>query len=239
MNRHKNAMLSVKGKRIVSYLYLITGVLTLLHVAILCVYFWINDEDKFDFVRLIDMDYEGNVPTLFSAFLFIFAAVLLMLISSQAEDKESAFKGWRGEKFKWAGIALVFIFLGVDEGTKMHEYVGDWVEQFINAQGFLYFPWVLPYMLIFTFLVFVYLPFYFRLPSKTRKEFFIAAALFLTGAVVFEVFSAREADLHGTATILYSVLYTIEEVLEMVGLIVFIDSLFSYMRMRKIQIVFN
>ena len=54
--------------------------------------------------------------------------------------------------------------------------------------------------------------------------------VFVGGAVGIEVFSAYEADLRGSETIMYSVLYTLEELCEMVGI-----ALFCYALMRYIE----
>ncbi len=50
----------------------------------------------------------------------------------------------------------------------------------------------------------------------------------MTGVIGVEMLGAREADLHGTDTVLYCVLYTIEELLEMLGIVVFIHALLSH-----------
>ena len=230
--------MSFDGGRLVRWLYLITGVLTVVHVAVLIVYFWIDDESKFDFVRLVDMDYEGNLPTLFSASLFFLAAALLLVISRINGSNNNPGRE-TSDRFRWMGISIVFLFLGIDEGTKIHEYVGDWMEQFVDATGWLYFPWVIPYMLAFGLLVIFYFPFYRRLPIEIRRGFLLAAILFLSGAVLIETISAREADMNGTSTITYSVLYTIEEVMEMVGLIVFIRCLLLVIAMHRLRMDFS
>jgi hypothetical protein len=43
------------------------------------------------------------------------------------------------------------------------------------------------------------------------------------------MFGAREAELHGTTTLVYSVLYSIEEMLEMPGIILFMYALLSHL----------
>lgn len=217
--------MNLNHRNVTRNLYLATSVLTLVHVAVLVVYYWVDDEEKFDFVRLVDMDYEGNLPTLFSTFLFFLAAFLLYMLAQRAksefEQEQLNQSGYAG----WIGLSFVFCFLGFDEGAKVHEYVGDFIERFIDAEGVLYFPWVLPYLAALTVLVLVYLPFYFRLAIIVRWKFFFSAALFITGAVFFDMLGGLEADRNGTTSMLYSGLYTIEEVLEMLGLILFCNTL--------------
>ena len=130
----------------------------------------------------------------------------------------------------------VFLFLCFDEGAKMHEQVGDLMENYVDAKGFFYFPWFIPYLTAFAILTGLYFPFYLRLSRETKKDFFIAAFVFLLGAAVFDLISAREANLHGMTTKTYAVLYTIEEVLEMTGLVLFFSALFKLVKDENIAI---
>ena len=96
-----------------------------------------------------------------------------------------------------------------------------------------------PYAIFLIFLAIPYLGFLFRLPVDTRVRFIIAAVLFLGGAIGVEVISAKEADLYGTSTVTYSVLYTIEELLEMLGVIAFIRALLIYIDTQSGTLVFS
>jgi len=57
----------------------------------------------------------------------------------------------------------------------------------------------------------------------------ISGALFLIGALGFEMLGGRYYKLHESSTILIKVLYTIEELLEMLGIAIFIYALLSYL----------
>ncbi len=217
-------------------LYLIVAVLAVVHSAVLLIYFWVGDSSKFDFVELVDLDYEGNIPTLYTAILFMICATLLMLVRKRAGQIQSKNSVAGSDSMQWLVLALIFCFLGIDEGVKLHEYLGDMMERFITAEGFLYFPWVIPYMTIFVLLVIAFLPFYLRQPAATRRDFFIAAVVYLCGAAVLDILGAREADLHGTSTVVYSLLYTVEEILEMIGLIIFIKALLHLLGDTRISI---
>ena len=75
----------------------------------------------------------------------------------------------------------------------------------------------------------VYLRFVWKLPKEARNRFIVAGALYLAGALGVEMYGAREAELHGTATITYSVLYMIEELLEMLGVVLFVYALLCHL----------
>ena len=71
------------------------------------------------------------------------------------------------------------------------------------------------------------------------RTFVIAGSLFIGGAVGIEIVSAREADLHGSDTVYYSVLYTLEELCEMVAIVIFSYGLLRYVEADKGRIVFR
>ena len=50
----------------------------------LVVYFYINDPDTFDFIQMVDLDQEANLPTLFSSILFITSASLFYLLGRKS-----------------------------------------------------------------------------------------------------------------------------------------------------------
>lgn len=212
-------LLSLSRRKIVTTLIACAAVLVLIHSVVLAIYFYVGDEDVFDFVRLVDLDYEGNLPTLFSVLLFELNSVLLYLIYRFVRDQKQSNGAY------WFGLAIIFLYLGIDEGSRLHEELGDFTENFIDAEGFLYFPWVVPYAIALLVAVAIYFRFYLTLERPLQIRLFFCAVLFLGGAVGIEMFSAREADLSGTSSLAYSVLYTIEESLEMAGLILLIDTL--------------
>jgi hypothetical protein len=51
----------------------------------------------------------------------------------------------------------------------------------------------------------------------------------VTGALGIELLGAREANLHGYYTVTYSLLYSLEEMLEMLGIVLFIYALLSHL----------
>lgn len=222
--------LRINRRKLMLYLCSIALLLVLAHSLWLTAYFIVDDTSVLDFSRLIDLDYEGNIPTLYSALLFIFNAILLFFLTKVWRSQ-----GINGARY-WMGLAFIFLFLGVDEGTRLHEEIGDLVEPFVNAQGALYFPWVIPYVTALAIITLFYFKFYLGLSRSLQIELFIAAILFLGGAVGVEMISAQQADLHGTSSLSYSILYTIEESLELAGLLFFCHTLLKQISTTKQQI---
>ena len=64
----------------------------------------------------------------------------------------------------------------------------------------------------------------------------LCASIFCTGAIGFDILGGYEADLNGDDTIKYCILYTIEESLEMFGLIYLSSILLGLLEGIKIEI---
>ncbi|NNC99537.1 MAG: peptidase M48 Ste24p [Gammaproteobacteria bacterium] len=219
--------ITLRPKKLAIFLTAFAFLLVLIHSIALAIYFYVDDPDVFDFVRLIDLDYEGNIPTLFSALLFLSNGCLFYLLYRATKENKQPYALY------WLGLALVFTFLGFDEGTRLHEEIGDLTEHLVEAKGLLYFPWVIPYSIAFVIAVSVYFRFYLTLDRRLQLRLLACAVVFLSGAVGLEIFSAREAETSGTSSLSYSILYTIEESLEMAGLILLFHTLTDKLRVEN------
>jgi hypothetical protein len=226
---------TLNPRRIAAGMLGVIALLAAMHVAQLLVYFYVGDPDVFDFVEMIDFDYEANLPSLYSSLAIFFCAVLLWLI---ALDKRGTGADFRHH---WLGLAVIFTFLGVDEAVALHEEVGDLVEEsgWFEATGYLYFAWVVPYGILLLLFAITYLRFVIALPTKTMWTFVLAGLLFVGGAIGIEVVSAREADLHSSETVYYSVLYTLEELCEMIAIVIFSYGLLRYVEAEKSHVTFR
>jgi len=201
--------------KIVFALSIFALILILIHIIILIIYFKINDPKVFDFVRMFDLDMERNIPTLFSSFLFAISSFLLYLLSKM-----------ENENYKyWIGLSIIFLFLSFDESAKIHEQIGDYTEHFVDATNYLYYPWFISYSIGIFIIFLFYFKFFFKMGKKTFLSFILSAMIFITGAIGFDILGANEAFVNSEETILYCLYYTIEESLEMFGLIYFISIL--------------
>ena len=201
-------------------LLLIIGVLTYLNVLAL-LFWWLYDDPFPKFYKYFNVAHERNIPTLYSAIALTVAATLL------ATNARHSWEKCDGQYRYWAGLALIFLFLAFDEGTKIHEQLGGVMKRWVTPKGYLYWLWVIPYGSAVLVLAAVYLRFMIRLSRTTRYYFILAALLFLGGAIGFDMLQGREAYLNigSDKTILYCVLYSVEEFLEMIGVAVFIYAL--------------
>ncbi len=215
--------IKVDPKQVAIAFLWVAAVLTLINSVLLFFYFYLDDDELFGLIDLFDFAIEGNIPTLYAAVAILFCSALLALITHANWHRPD------GRRFYWLGLTILFLFLTIDEGAAIHEAVGSYFERYLFAEGFLYFMWVVPYGIATVVLGLVFLKFVWELPKNTRVRFIVAGVIFLTGVLGIEMLGAREADLHGTETVAYCILYSLEEMLEMLGIILFIYALLSHL----------
>ncbi|WP_319370802.1 hypothetical protein [uncultured Ilyobacter sp.] len=79
-------------------------------------------------------------------------------------------------------------------------------------------------MILFLF----YYKFLFDLPKKTMYYFVIAGFVYLAGAIGVETISGYYRHISIEKDLIYTVMTTIEESFEMIGIIIFINGLIQY-----------
>ena len=216
--------------KIVKSLILVALFLIVVHSIILVIYYIVGDPKKFDFIRMFDLDMERNIPTLFSSILFCISAFLFYLLSLSSRQTDN------NDSKYWKGLSFIFLFLSIDESVKIHEKIGDFTEQFVHASGYLHYPWVISYTILILILAVIYLKFFLKMPRNIFYAFMLSATLFLLGAIGFELLGANESSQYGTTSIRYSIFYTIEESLEMFGLIYLISILLSLLETHTLNL---
>jgi hypothetical protein len=166
----------------------------------------------------LNVDGEGTIPAWFSSSVLLLCSVLLTSLSIDR-------KGGEGYALHWQALAVIFLLFSIDEAAALHERTSQPLRSALNAGGFLYYTWVIlgaAFVLIFAL---TYLRFLFALPSRTRRLCIVAGLLFVCGALGMEMIDGRYADMYGTKNVTYVSLTTIEELLEMLGGIVFLYAL--------------
>ena len=83
----KVVKINLKASSVVRFLSIIAIILITIHIIILFIYFIVNDPEKFDFVRLFDLDMETNIPTLFSSAILLISGFLFYLLSRISQEE--------------------------------------------------------------------------------------------------------------------------------------------------------
>ena len=179
-------------------------------------------------VKLFYFDAEKNIPAFFSTFNLLLCAALLFIISKADRGRYSK---------RWFYLAFVFIFLALDELISIHEVLTGpsraIMQKLLGSQelGILYYAWVVPYALLLAVAAVYFYKFVFSLPRKILLNFILAAGIFLTGAIVMEMSGGYLAEKFGIASFAFKVSSTIEESLEMLGILLFARTLVQYLSM--------
>lgn len=192
----------------------------------------------FDFRRLrtslLNVRLEHSIPTWYSSCLLLLCSILILAI---------AFGGGSngGGRLRWAVLSLVFVYLSMDEALRLHERVGAPVgKAALLAMGFsppsLLFsrPWVVYGTALTVVVGLACLKLVRGLPGRTRRLLLGAGALYVGGAIGIELVWALYKDLYGRDYGLWILILipTIEELLEMLGVVVAIYALLSYLGSR-------
>lgn len=225
--------ITFKSSKMIKLLSLTAIILIAIHITILGVQFYTSIPVKFQFMRMFNLDMEANLPTSFSFVILLFSAFLFYLLSKMPEEKNE-------NRPFWLGLSFVFLFLAFDESSKIHEAIGDLTDIFIHtSNGYLSYPWVISYTALVLVLGVFYIRFFWRMKRKVFFSFIVAAVLYLSGALGFEILGAKEASLHGADTVLYAIYSTVEESLEIFGVIFLIKILLDLLNESIVKIYFH
>jgi hypothetical protein len=176
-------------------------------------------------ISFFNVDLTNNFPAYFSSALLLFASLILWVITLLERKRKASIVS------KWAALSIGFFVMAMDEAFAFHEKLIVPIRQLFFTDdnfGIFYFAWVIPGIAIVLFFAVYFLRFFFHLDAKTKLTFFIAATMYLGGAVGFELIDGYYAQLHDRENLIYSLLSNLEESLEMSGTIVFIWGLLVY-----------
>lgn len=171
---------------------------------------------------LFSVNAEETIPTWYATLLLFGAAVLLAFIALGKRRIRDPYTR------HWFGLAGIFGYLSMDEGAVIHEIFSDSLQARFDTTGYLTFAWVLLFVPLVIIIALLYLRFLFHLPPRTRNLFITAGLIYVGGAVVVEVISANRWYVEGGVTFPYLAIATVEELMEMLGVVVFIFALLSY-----------
>ena len=178
------------------------------------------DADK-NWLLPFNMDREFNIPTLFSSTIMLACAYTLNEIKKVSEKLSSK---------EWGLLSKIFIFLAIDELFQIHEIfiIPDLRPYLSPALGS---TWVMPYTVLVIYLGWRFSKFLRSLNKNTRQKFLQSAAIFLSGAIGMEMVGSYlvRSGIIRLHSIWYGSITGLEELLELLGLIVFLITLANYL----------
>lgn len=185
------------------------------------------------FIHGFYFDNEANFPSLYSALAILLCSVLLWRIGSTAIEKK------RRRWLHWKFLAIVFAFLALDEFVGIHEYLfypaRESVKNLSLDSGYFHFAWFVPYGIAVMVIAVILLKFFLSLPLRLKILFTLSGLTFLAGAVGMEMIGGKywadqgwAIDHSDPVDFNYALIVTFEELLEMLGIALFIYPLSEY-----------
>jgi hypothetical protein len=171
------------------------------------------------------MNDEGNLPTYFSGCMLLLSAALLSIIAYHAWHTRARFA------LQWGVLAFIFFVLSADEMAELHELASSNLARLVGIFDVrAYYVWVIPVLGLVLLFSALYVPFLMHLTPTFRVRFALAAAIYASGALGVEAVSGWHAVGRGIYNFEHAMIYTAEETLEMLGIVLLIYALLLYLR---------
>lgn len=169
---------------------------------------WPGDERIY---RFLYVDFEGNLPSWFSAMLLFACALAAALVA--CAGREARQPRWR----TWAVISVGLLALSCDEAASLHELLTTPFRSLLHDAPAFRYPLILPGAAAVAIAASGLWKFYGELPRDSRRSLLSASAVFLVGALGVETAGGWfDPEVHGES-LTYVGLATLEEGCEMVG----------------------
>ncbi len=178
----------------------------------------LGEIESLNFLSNFNLNDEFNAPAFFSSFILFYSAVLL--------GKITFLKRRDRYYYEWAGLSFTFFYLAVDEAFSIHEGM-KYARKILvlDKDNALYNDaWVFIGMAFLTVFLLIYLRFLKSLNKRVQSLFLLSAGIYILGALGLEIIGGYWEFFQGKDFI-HAFLVTIEELLEMFGIILFINTL--------------
>ncbi len=181
---------------------------------------------------LVNVDKELSIPSLLSVMQFYILAFLLAMIGGIKKQVNDPYHWY------WSILAALSIIFSFDEGASIHELATQPLQRLFgqNLPGYLHFAWVIPAAILVLAILAFFLKFFFSLPRRTQILFIISVFVYLSGVLGMEMISANYAEINGIKNIVYNIFVTLEETLEMTGMVIAIYALLDYVQKNSSEI---
>lgn len=163
----------------------------------------------------VNVDAEASLPAWASSAGLLTAAAMMVSIAHGADR-------WRKH---WLGLAILFVALSIDEAVSLHEKSIEPLRNGFDLGGAFFFAWVVPAGVAVAILALILWRFVWALEPSVRWILLMAAGVYLGGALGMELVGGSIADSRGQRNATYVTVVTIEELLEMAGIAIFLYGL--------------
>jgi hypothetical protein len=213
-------------KKVVLFITLVVVGLVLCHFVTQVAKFQGGQSWLTELERQFDLGNENNIATWYSSTTLFLSAMLLAVIGLHKKQIRGVYAR------HWLALAGIFVLLALDETASIHEKAKlfqPYLKQFDYFGGYFYYSWVAVGLCFVLAVGGAYLRFLAHLPEGTRRLFVVAGVLYVGGALGLEMIESRLDFLQGGhESLAYQSLVGVEEACEMMGIVLFIYALLSY-----------
>jgi hypothetical protein len=223
-------------RKITRVLTLTVSCLTITWIVIMVTAYYSGHDKLLGLTRQFDLDGEANIPTWYQSTALLLCSALLGTIACAKKADADRFASY------WKALSIIFLFLAIDETALIHDMITYLVRRSgYSHPGFFYYAWVIPYGIFAGVVAVGCLKFLAHLPARSRLLFIIAGAIYVGGALGMEMISGFYRSLYWQKDLPYLLMNAFEETLEMLGIVVFIYALTSYMsrHVKDVQVHFS
>jgi MFS family permease len=228
MEKHR-ITISINSKRISNLLSCLFLLLIFANIVVDFLWFKMGHPNVYGWVRMFYFDDENNIPTYFSAFILLISAALLKIIALFKKKKNEIYSS------HWTLLSFIFLYLSIDESASIHELLIIPLRTKFHLSGIFYFSWVIVGIVVGLIFLIFYYKFLLSLPSNTKYRFILAGIFYVCGAIGMELIGGAYSSKNliteiSTHDLNYAVITSIEESLEIIGILIFIYALLNYIQ---------
>jgi hypothetical protein len=183
-----------------------------------------GSDDAHGIVRFFYLGGEANIPTWYKSSTLLICSALLFMIAAARKRAQATFVRY------WRDLGIIFLFLSIDEVATLHEGLGYQLSHLLESKGILYYAWVIAGSAFVISVLIAYSRFLRSLPAAASLLFLISGGVYVGGVIGMKMVEGWYVTVHGQQTLMFMSLVTLQQLMEMVGIVIFIYSLLSYMR---------
>lgn len=207
---------------VVRVLCAITALLIVLQFAAAFVHHELGYDHALGFVPLFDFNLESNVPSWYSSSLLLVAGMVAFAIARATRVHRGRFVA------HWVVAGALAVFLSLDEAAMLHELASQALATGGPTADRSWLRMVIVMVLPVLVGAAAYARFLLGIPRTTARGLCIAAAIYLGGAIVVDGLAGPLLPA-GSGPWARVLMHTIEEALEMLGVIAVIAVLLAHL----------
>lgn len=189
--------------------------------------FIFNEGKVYGVAYILNFNVKTSIPTLYSTFIIGICAFLLFFIARKERESRENYR-------VWYAIATVFSLLAIIKIIPIRRVFYFFIHYYfkLSLAKTITVLLILIFVLVVVFAIYHCMKLIKNLPVSIRPYFILSFVIFFIGNIVLDQIGNVIFHKFGKYYYLYAISYTIEELFEMIGVVVFIYSLTLYIKFR-------